>query len=109
MKIKSGYAVYFPASPKGRNLLALHDLTPEELTQAIDLFEQQERVTIGTRIGIGAEGFIASKRQYWTPHMPGAFKETFIWVPWVQIFELLGRLPNGAVAVLFDNETGSKH
>jgi hypothetical protein len=109
MRIKSRYAVYFPASLEGRNLLALHDLTPEELTKAIDLFEKQERVTIGTRIGISADGFIASKRPYWTAHMPAAFKETFIWVPWVQIFELLGRLPDGAVAVLFDDETGSKH
>ncbi len=40
MKIKSGYAVYSPQTPHGRNLIALHDLTPEDLDTAIDLFEQ---------------------------------------------------------------------
>src|ERR1700683_2774240 len=98
MKKKSGYVVHSPHTPEGMNLLALHGLTVDDLNKSLDLYEQQESVKIGTKIGIGVDGFVGSRRENWTPDMPRAFKEPFLSVPWVQILELLGRVPDGTLA-----------
>ena len=38
----------------------------------------------------------------WTPNRPGAFDEPLVTIPWVQILELLGRVPENATGEFLD-------
>ena len=44
-----------------------------------------------------------SSREDWSPDQPDAFAEPLIVIPWVQILELLCRLPEGTTGRLTSN------
>ena len=106
--MKQGYAVHHTESPEGKNLLALNLVTAEDLSLMISRYQEEEKTRIGTVLGINSDGLIASARDNWHPNLPDAFAKTFTIIPWVQILELLGRLPDGAVADLFSNKSQTK-
>lgn len=52
-------------------------------------------VFVGTLIGVNKDGFFGSTREGWRPDQPDAYAEPLLNIPWVQIFEYLGRVPDG--------------
>ena len=99
-KRKRGYRVHGLDSAEAEGELTRQDLTRAGLEQAITAFEQAEKTQVGTLIGISEDGVFGSDREDWSPDQPTAFAEPLIVIPWVQILELLGRLPEGTTGRL---------
>ena len=95
-----GYRVHGLDTPEAQAESARQDLTRADLDQAITAFEQAEKTQVGTLIGISEDGVFGSDREDWSPDQPTAFAEPLIVIPWVQILELLGRLPEGTTGRL---------
>lgn len=103
-----GYAVHHIESPEGKNILALNLVTVETLALMISKYQVKEKTRLGTVLGVNSDGLIASVRDGWHPNLPDAFAETFTVIPWAQIFALLERVPEDAIAALFDSDSGTK-
>ena len=99
-KRKRGYRVHGLDSPEAETELTRQALTRADLDQAIAAFERAEKTQVGTLIGISEDGVFGSSREDWSPDQPDAFAEPLIVIPWVQILELLGRLPEGTTGRL---------
>jgi len=99
--------VHLVDSPEGQAELAKRGLTTRALGAAIVRFQQAEVVRLGTLIGVNAHGFFGSRREDWRPDLPGAFDEALIFIPWVQILELLGRVPAGTTGEFLESGGGS--
>jgi hypothetical protein len=99
-----GYRVHGLDSPEAQAELVRQDLTRAGLEQAITAFEQAEKTRVGTLIGISEDGVFGSDREDWSPDQPTAFAEPLIVIPWVQILELLGRLPKGTTGRLLADD-----
>ena len=97
---RRGYRVHGLDSPEAEAELTRQDLTRAGLEQAIAAFEQAEKTQVGTLIGISEDGVFGSDREDWSPDQPTAFSEALIVIPWVQILELLGRVPEGTTGRL---------
>lgn len=91
----SGMTVHLIESPEGQAELTRRGLTTHDLATAIASFQKAESVHVGTLIGVNAHGFFGSTREGWRPDQPDAFAEPLLSIPWVQILELLGRVPPG--------------
>lgn len=88
------YEVFFMDSPEANKLLHQHKLTNADLIRAILEFEKTEKVPIGTPIGVNNDGFFGSRDKGWIPE-DAEKKKPIQFIPWVQILELLGRVPDG--------------
>ena len=88
-----GYTVHLVESPAGQAQLKKRGLTTRDLGKAIAEFQKAEKVRVGTLIGVNKDGFFGSTDEGRTPDKPGAFDEPLLNIPWVQILELLGRVP----------------
>ena len=106
-KRKQGYRVHGLHSPEAEAELTRQDLTRAGLEQAITAFEQAEKTRVGTLIGISEDGVFGSDREDWSPDQPDAFAEPLIVIPWVQILELLGRVPKGTTGRLLEGKPPS--
>jgi hypothetical protein len=98
----AGMTVHLIESPEGRALLAGHGLTARDLATAIDRFQEAEGTRVGTWIGINEHGFFGSTREGWRPDLVDAFAKPILNIPWVQILELLGRVPAGTTQEFLD-------
>lgn len=87
------YVVHLIESPEGQAALAARGLTRHDLARAIGKFQRREHRWVGTLIGINDDGFFGSRREGWRPDQRGT--EPLIFIPWVQILEYLGRVPEG--------------
>lgn len=106
MTKRKGYIVHLLESPEGQAALAARGLSKHDLARAIAEFQKRERIRVGTLIGINDDGFFGSKREGWRPDQPDAFAEPLISIPWVQILEYLGRVPEGTTGEFL--ESGGK-
>jgi hypothetical protein len=95
---KPGYRLHPPGSPEAEALFAERGLTPADLAHAIAELERTQGIAIRTVVGINADGVFGSLREGWHPNLPEARAEPFIPVLWLQILELLGRVPKGSTA-----------
>ena len=95
---QSGYHVDLIDSPAGQVQLVKRSLTTRDLATAIARFQTAEGVRVGTLIGINEDGFFGSTEEGWRPNRPGAFDEPLLNIPWVQILELLGRVPENTTS-----------
>ena len=95
---KPGYTLHPPGSPEAEALLSERGLTPADLDHAIAELERTEGIQIRSIAGINADGIFGSRREGWHPDLPEATAEPFIPVLWLQILELLGRVPKGSTA-----------
>lgn len=102
MAINAGYAVHHLKSDNGQTLLQRYNLTINEINHAINLFNGDGNLRIRTVIGVGSDGLIGSENAGWHPDMPDAFGKGLVIVPWVQILELLGRVPQRSTEALFE-------
>ena len=87
--------VHLIESPQGQAELAKRGLTTRDLAKAIAAFQRAETVRVGTLIGINEHGFFGSKSEGWRPDQRDALAKPLLNIPWVQIFELLDRVPAG--------------
>lgn len=98
-----GMTVHLVESPQGQAALAKRGLTTQDLARAIVAFQNAEGVRVGTLIGVNEHGFFGSTREGWRPEQPDAFAEPLLNIPWVQVFELLGRVPAGTTGEFLDS------
>jgi len=90
---RKGYRVHAIDSPTGQAVLAARGLSAADLVQAITEFEKRERRRVGTVIGITNDGLFGAKRPDWHPNQ--CRTEPLLFIPWVQVLEYLGRVPEG--------------
>ena len=97
------YTVHLVESPAGQAQLAKRGLTTRDLAKAIAEFQKAEKIRVGTLIGVNKDGFFGSTDEGWTPDKPGAFDEPLLNIPWVQILELLGRVPENTTGEFLES------
>ena len=95
---RPGYRLYPPDSPEAGALLAEQGLTRLDLDRALAELERTEGIAIRTIAGINEDGVFGSRREGWRPDLPDACAEPFIPLLWLQVLELLGRVPEGSTA-----------
>jgi hypothetical protein len=99
------YQLHAPHSPEAEALLSERGLTRADLDHAIAELERTEGIVIRTIVGINDDGVFGSRREGWTPEQPGACAEPFIPLLWLQVLELLGRVPKGSTAKFLEDGT----
>ena len=92
------YRLHGLDSPEGGAVLAEQGLTRADLQRALAELERTEGIQIRTIVGINDDGVFGSGREGWKPDLPDARAEPFVPVLWLQILELLGRVPKGSTA-----------
>ena len=104
----AGYQVHHLDSQDGRRLLQRNVLTLDEVKRAVALWHKDSKSTIRTVIGVGEDGLIGSERDNWHPELPDAFSHGLVMIPWVQILELLKRVPEGATGAFLGDTLSTK-
>lgn len=102
------YEVFHMNSLQGAGFLARHRLTHGDVQKAVALWHEDSKSTIRTVLGINEDGLFGSERDDWHPNLPDAFAETLIHIPWIQILELLQRVPKGTTGEFLEGSSGSK-
>ena len=100
---RRGYQLYAPHSPEAEALLIERGLTRPDLDRALAELARTEGIQIRTIVGINDDGVFGSRREGWRPYLPDAHAEPFIPVLWLQVLELLGRVPKGSTARFMDD------
>jgi hypothetical protein len=95
---RRGYRLYAPHSPEAEALLTERGLTRAALERAFAELERSEGISIRTIVGINDDGVFGSRQPDWRADLPHACAEPFIPVLWIQVLELLGRVPKGSTA-----------
>jgi hypothetical protein len=95
---RRGYQLHGEDSPEAEALLTERGLTRPDLDRALAELARTEGVHIRTIVGINDDGVFGSRRQGWRTDLPDPHAQPFIPVLWLQILELLGRVPRGSTA-----------
>lgn len=95
MRNPQGMLIYSPLTPEGQRFLDGQKLTLDQLHSAIAKFAIKENQRVATPIGVNTLGFFYCNELGWHPENPDAFDKPIHCVPWVQIHELLGTVPDG--------------
>jgi hypothetical protein len=95
---RRGYRLHAPDSAEAEALLIERGLTRADLDHALDELERTEAIKIRTTVGINDDGVFGSPREGWRPDLPDACTDPFIPLLWLQVLELLGRVPKGSTA-----------
>jgi hypothetical protein len=91
--------------PEAEALLSERGLSRPDLDQALAELAQTEGIAIWTIVGINDDGLFGSRREGWHADLPDACAEPFIPLLWLQVLELLGRVPKGSTAKFRANGT----
>jgi hypothetical protein len=102
---RRGYQLHAPDSPEAEVLLTERGLTRTDLDRALAELEGVEGIAIRTIVGINDDGVFGSRREGWHLDLPDACAEPFIPVLWLQVLELLGRVPRGSTARFLEDGT----
>ena len=102
------YQVHHLDSVRGQIITRQNKLTLDEVKKAVELWHQDSKSTIRTVIGVSDNGLFGSEQDDWHPDLPGAFADGLIIIPWVQILELLRRVPDGATGVFLESQSATK-
>ena len=100
-----GYRLYPPDSPEAGALLAEQGLGPADLKRALARLERVEGTKVRTLVGINEDGVFGTSRADCRPDLPRSCDEPFIPLLWVQVHELLGRVPKGSTARCLEDGT----
>ena len=95
---RRGYQLHAHGSHEAEALLIERGLTRADLDHALAQLERTEGIAIRTIVGINDDGVFGARREGWRPDLPDACAEPFIPLLWLQILELLGRVPKGSIA-----------
>ena len=91
-------------SGKGRRILARKRITRGQLAHAIARYQAEERVTVGVLIGVHEQhGVFDTPDPDWNADAPDALDAPIGFIPWVQVYELLGQLPEGSTEAFLGN------
>jgi hypothetical protein len=99
------YQLHAPDSPEAEALLIERGLTRADLDRAVAELERTEGIQIRSIVGLNDDGVFGSRREGWKPDLPGACAEPFIPLLWLQLLELLGRVPKGSTAKFLKDGT----
>jgi len=102
---RRGYQLHASDSPEAETLLTERGLTRADLDRALAELERTEGIAIRTIVGINDDGVFGSRREGWRPDLSDAHAQPFIPVLWLQVLELLGRVPKGSTARFMENGT----
>jgi hypothetical protein len=102
---RRGYQLHAPDSPEAEALLSERGLTRTDLDRALAELECIEGMAIRSIVGINDDGVFGSRREGWRPDLPDACAEPFIPLLWLQVLELLDRVPKGSTAKFLENGT----
>ena len=102
---RRGYRLHAPDSPAAEALLSERGLSRADLDHAIAELELTQGIVIRTIVGINHDGVFGSRREGWHADLSDPNKEPFIPVLWIQVLELLGRVPAGSTARFMENGT----
>jgi hypothetical protein len=100
---RRGYQLHAPESSEAEALLTERGLARPDLDHALAELERTEGIQIRTIVGINDDGVFGSRREGWRADLPNAHAEPFIPVLWLQVLELLGRVPKGSTARFMQN------
>jgi hypothetical protein len=95
---RRGYQLHAEGSPEAEALLIERGLSRADLDHAIAELERAEGIQIRTIVGLNDDGLFGSRRKRWRADLPDACKEPFVPMLWLQVLELLGRVPEGSTA-----------
>jgi hypothetical protein len=90
-----GYRLHAAGSPEAEALLSERGLTRADLDHALAELERTQGICIRTIVGINDDAVFGSRREGWRHDLSDAFVQPFIWL---QVVELLGRVPKGSTA-----------
>jgi hypothetical protein len=102
---RRGYQLHAPDRAEAEALLIERGLTRPDLDHALAKLERTEGIQVRTIVGINDDGVFGSRREGWRPDLPDAHAEPFIPVLWLQVLELLGRVPQGSTAQFLEDGT----
>jgi hypothetical protein len=102
---RRGYQLHPPDSPEAEALLSERGLTRADLDHALAELARTEGIAIQTIVGINADGVFGSRREGWRPDLSDACAEPFVPMLWIQVLELLGRVPKGSTAKFLEDGT----
>jgi hypothetical protein len=102
---RRGYQLHAPDSPEAEALLIEQGLTRANLDRALAELQRTEGIAIRTIAGINEDGVFGSRREGWRPDLPDACADPFIPLLWLQVLELLGRVPEGSTARFLEDGT----
>ena len=108
MQKNSGYHVHHLESLKGQILIHRNQRSVDDVKKAVELWHQDSKSTIRTVVGVGEDGLVGSERDGWHPDLPDAFSSGLVMIPWIQILELLKRVPEGATGIFLSNPPSVK-
>ena len=95
---RRGYQLHALYSPEAEAPLVEHRVTWADLARALAELARTEGITIRTIAGINDDAVFGARRESWRPDLPDAYGEPFIPLLWLQVLELLGRVPEGSTA-----------
>lgn len=98
---EQGMQVHHLRSVEGQIMLTLQKLSADKLGEALVKYQKAENTSIGTGIGVNDKGYFYSDDPDWDPDAPDAFKKPIGFIPWIQIHELLGNVPEGSAEGAF--------
>jgi hypothetical protein len=89
---RPGYRLYPPDSSEGGELLARHGLTSADLDQALLRHREATGTRTHTILGLNEDGVFGITDEAVAP------RQTVVPLLWLQVLELLGRVPEGSTA-----------
>jgi hypothetical protein len=95
---RPGYRLYAADSPEAEAVLAELGVTRADLDRALADLARSEGIWVRSIVGINHDAVFGATRAGWHPGLPDACKEPFVPLLWLQILELLGRVPEGSTA-----------
>jgi hypothetical protein len=99
------YQLHHLDSPEAEVVLAEQGITRADLDRALAALERSEGVRVRSIVGINPDAVFGSTREGWQPDLPDACNEPFIPLLWLQILELLRRVPEGSTARFLEDGT----
>jgi hypothetical protein len=91
-------------SDEGRSILDRKRITASQLAHALARYQTKERVTVGVVIGVHEQhGVFYTPDSDWHADALDALDAPIGFIPWVQVYELLGQLPEGSTSTFLSN------
>jgi hypothetical protein len=102
---RPGYRLYAADSREAAAVLAEVGVTRADLDRALAALERNEGIRVRSIVGINEDAVFGATREGWHPDLPDACREPFVPLLWLQILELLGRMPEGSTARFLQDGT----
>jgi hypothetical protein len=102
---RPGYRLYAADSREAAAVLAEVGVARADLDRALAALERNEGIWVRSIVDINEDAVFGATREGWHPDLPDACGEPFVPLLWLQILELLGRVPEGSTARFLQDGT----